>query len=198
MLLYKECPECGTGFIKKKNSKRMYCSSKCRCGLGTRNNYTPRTITKFCKVCNKDIGIGKARFCKEHRPCVQKEIKLPTIIKCINSVCINLTDRPKYCSKKCRRVVYRKENPPIKGPAYYKAKKRRRWVEKLGQPISKRFKEEIIYWYENRTSGEQVDHQIPLNHPLVCGLHVPWNFQYLTEEANQLKSNKWELIHISY
>lgn len=35
----------------------------------------------------------------------------------------------------------------------------------------------------------EVDHIIPSNHPLVCGLHVEYNLQILTESENQAKSN---------
>jgi hypothetical protein len=38
----------------------------------------------------------------------------------------------------------------------------------------------------------EVDHIIPLLHPLVCGLHVPWNLQVLTEVQNRAKANKLE------
>lgn len=34
-----------------------------------------------------------------------------------------------------------------------------------------------------------VDHIIPLNHPRVCGLHVDWNLQVVTQRANDAKSN---------
>lgn len=38
----------------------------------------------------------------------------------------------------------------------------------------------------------QVDHIVPINHPLICGLHVPANLQILTEEDNRNKSNTYD------
>ena len=40
--------------------------------------------------------------------------------------------------------------------------------------------------------GLEVDHIIPLQHPKVCGLHVPENLQMLTRSANAKKSNKFD------
>lgn len=36
----------------------------------------------------------------------------------------------------------------------------------------------------------EVDHIVPLHHPSVCGLHVPWNMRVVSKNDNNRKGNR--------
>lgn len=47
-------------------------------------------------------------------------------------------------------------------------------------------------WMTVKTGVEHVmAHIVPLNHPYVCGLTVPWNFKVVPRAVNAHEGNKW-------
>lgn len=57
-------------------------------------------------------------------------------------------------------------------------------------PLSPDAKDDLKRIYEECPPGYEVDHIFPINRKDSCGLHVPWNLQYLSRVDNQEKGNK--------
>ena len=76
--------------------------------------------------------------------------------------------------------------------AYKKALRRSR--KKLATPVWSDL-DKINKVYANCSDDMTVDHIIPITSPIVCGLHVSWNMQYLTRSANSKKGNSLPPLH---
>ena len=78
----------------------------------------------------------------------------------------------------------------LENKSYYKNKTNKRRAIKLRAIPKFANLEKIKEIYKNCPKGYHVDHIIPLNNPIVCGLHVEWNLQYLSAKDNCSKGNK--------
>ena len=105
----------------------------------------------------------------------------------------------KYDCLECHRVArkdflkgYRKTP---KGRAVRRSQKilRDRTQRQAMSPWANR--EKILEVYlKARELGMHVDHIVPLNHELVCGLHNEFNLQLLPPDQNIAKSNFFEVL----
>ncbi len=102
----------------------------------------------------------------------------------------------KECSKQ-KRINYDLEIIKIRNSRYAKSNNkklaarnaRRRATLLQATPIWVD-NSQLIKIYMECPINYEVDHIIPLNSPIVCGLHVPWNLQYLTRRDNRSKGNR--------
>ena len=78
----------------------------------------------------------------------------------------------------------------LENKGYYKDKTNKRRAIKLRAIPKFADLNKIKEIYKNCQKGYHVDHIIPLNNPIVCGLHVEWNLQYLSAKDNCSKGNK--------
>lgn len=88
--------------------------------------------------------------------------------------------------------------PPVKRrpPKPHNGEPRRRLVRARIPPWAEVTQIRMMYAVaaqRTRVTGQQwsVDHVVPVEHPLVCGLHCASNLQVVPLEDNVRKSNNW-------
>jgi hypothetical protein len=163
---------CKKEYIKKR-SDQNFCSNKC-CKKHFYDNNKQLFLQKL-KICYRKFKQQRLAKAKEYYILNQDKLK-----KCKN----------KYYKKNAEKIKqyvrkWRKENRNITNS--YKAK--RRALQKKAIPKWSNLKK-IKEIYKNCPKGYHVDHIIPINSKLVCGLHVENNLQYLSAKENLNKKNK--------
>lgn len=164
-LVEKDCVSCGVSF-KQTNSRQRKCNPKCR----------PISLPKPCKCGSKLVKSPKL-YCDLCHPRTKPKEELERSCDTCGSTYITKNKASKYCKRNCQ-------------PSRKARKKAQKLKCKQAKPQSVSWND-IQSVYDNCPEGMEVDHIIPRNHSKVCGLHVPWNLQYLSPEENLEKSNKF-------
>ena len=94
-------------------------------------------------------------------------------------------DRPRRLAN---ATAWRRANPRRRSEAEFK----RRALKSRAMPtwLTIEQLDRIKEIYRSCPGGYEVDHRIPLNSKVVCGLHVPWNLKAIPAEENRRKRNK--------
>lgn len=110
------------------------------------------------------------------------------------------TDRFRFDTDKSKNREQCKKSYANNKPAYYARVAKRRFSKINSIPCWLSTDQKLlisqIYAEAKKLTQEtgikyHVDHIVPLSNPTVCGLHVPWNLQIITAEANLSKSNRF-------
>ena len=168
-------------FYARKSSKTGFRNDCKDCSKNRVKNWTEANKSKVRKY--------KADYYEENKEQININVE---IYRKNNIETIRKKDRLRM-QKRCRKSEnlrlrkYRQKYPERVNAlsAEYRRKKK---ISKL----YKEFKFDIREIYQNCPEDHQVDHIIPITHKNVCGLHVPWNLQYLTCEENKKKGNKFD------
>jgi hypothetical protein len=139
-------------------------------------------VKKFIKEYNSSKEVKEYRKLYNKKP---ERIEKVRIYKLLNADKIKEQSRIYRLKNKHKIKQYQLNNLHLNRAAYAKRKAAKLKATPKFANLNK-----IKEIYKNCPKGYHVDHIVPLQGKVVCGLHVEWNLQYLTPSENSSKSNK--------
>lgn len=164
------------------NLKHYYTGNPCKRGHVSRRI----TSSRACETCSKDksSSINKKYYLNNKTRIIEKVRKYYKKNK------DKVTTRNRQYYKENKEVLKAKvKDYQRKNKGKVNARVARRKAQKLKASVTWANKKILQQIYISCPEGYHVDHIIPLIHPLICGLHVESNLQYLTKSENSSKGN---------
>ena len=180
----KNCTKCK----KEKNKNEL-----------NKHKYTKDKLRPDCKVCQalyfnkyytkntEKISTNSEKFYLAHKKeliAYQQKYRLENKEKISKQ-------KAEYAVRKKAEIAARKARHLKANPERYRDWSAKRRAKKLKATPKWANLEEIKKNYLNCPKDYEVDHIIPLQGKIVCGLHVENNLQYLTKVENRKKGNKY-------
>lgn len=193
---FKEVSQCKQCDAQLKKADAKFCSLSCDRKWNRKHGYLQDGLTaerrglcsvKDCKRAKQSNGM-----CGPHRTALVKygdPLFSKRVIEAVNCSGCNKPLQKEVGSKPlcsaCYHNAYYHENHEVERP---RRNARRSRVKQATPPWVNMA--EIRAIYAQCPDGHEVDHVIPIKSKTVCGLHVPWNLQYLPVRDNRRKSNR--------
>jgi hypothetical protein len=139
----------------------------------------------------KNVGLYKCSKCSEIKDVLKfskRGTGLQSYCKACDSVRNVVTRNQNLDYRRAKTMEHYNNNKE-----QYVANRARRRARELNALPSWADLDAIAEFYRVKPEGFHVDHIIPLQGKLVCGLHTLNNLQYLTAFDNKSKSNKFEI-----
>lgn len=161
----------------------------------------------YCKICQQLFRSDWVKRNKDHQARLEREwaLKNNEKVKQLRKD-YYAANKEKYTEK--RKRMYEKHREKRLEYAKRLRLEKREWYNQLQRLRDANCKQAMPKWANKKTMNSiyrqaknmqksdgvlrHVDHIVPLNHPLVSGLHCEFNLQILTAKENISKKNKFD------
>lgn len=198
--------KCTVCSIKKEHTNKNFykrstglLDTRCKCCVKKKavDRDRRRGILPVIKKTKEELNVANKirqnRYRKKHRDTINEKARVRS------KSTEGIKKRREYVLRNKDKIaaIKKKHYEENKSDYISRSNARRGLIKK--QRISNKYSDELKEIYKSSKNLTEfmkypfeVDHIIPINHPDVCGLHVPWNLQILIKGLNLTKTNKFD------